>query len=192
MLGEVEERLAEEVRRYPNLYDSSSKHYKDNKLATSSWKEISERTGLQSAEEAAKKWKNLRDKYVRLQRKMVPASGRAGSKKTPALVVILSWLAPHIRHRDIASSCDAKVSFKFNFTLLIPLGIQKFPIERLKHRKYGYVKIIALWMRMMLLQQKRRFLHAFYLTLAGTFSAWCSSVRIKPSLICRGSYHSVA
>lgn len=120
MLGEVEERLAEEVRRYPNLYDSSSKHYKDNKLATSSWKEISERTGLRSAEEAAKKWKNLRDKYVRLQRKMVPASGRAGSKKTPALVIILSWLAPHIRHRDIASSCDAKVSF--SFTLLIPLG----------------------------------------------------------------------
>lgn len=122
MLGEVEERLAEEVRRYPNLYDSSSKHYKDNKLATNSWKEISERTGLQSAEEAAKKWKNLRDKYVRLQRKMVPASSRAGSKKTPALVIILSWLAPHIRHRDMASRCDAKVSFKFNFTLLIPLG----------------------------------------------------------------------
>lgn len=111
MLGGVEERLAEEVRRYPNLYDSSSKHYKDNKLATSSWKEISERTGLQSAEEAAKKWKNLRDKYVRLQRKMVPAS-----KKTPALVIILSWLAPHIRHRDIGSSFDAKVSFKFGFT----------------------------------------------------------------------------
>ncbi|TNM89189.1 hypothetical protein fugu_005444 [Takifugu bimaculatus] len=39
---------------------------------------------------------------------MVPASGRAGSKKTPALVTILSWLAPHIRHRDMASRCDAK------------------------------------------------------------------------------------
>lgn len=144
MLGEVEERLAEEVRRYPNLYDSSSKHYKDNRLATSSWKEISERTGLRSAEEAAKKWKNLRDKYVRLQRKMVPASGRAGSKKTPALVMVLSWLAPHIRHRDMASSCGAKVGFEFDVTLLIPQGWLPQGNSEIPHRKFNTQKI---WLR---------------------------------------------
>uniref|UniRef100_A0A667XSL7 MADF domain-containing protein n=1 Tax=Myripristis murdjan TaxID=586833 RepID=A0A667XSL7_9TELE len=98
------------VTVYPHLYDLSSRHYKDIQMANNSWREIAENTGLQSAEESAKKWKNLRDKYVRLRRKMVSASGSAGGKTVPALVVFLSWLAPHIKHRETSSNYEAQVN----------------------------------------------------------------------------------
>ncbi|KAG5269777.1 hypothetical protein AALO_G00206000 [Alosa alosa] len=103
-MHDIEERLVEEIRKYEHLYDSSSPDYKDSQMVADAWCEISEIVGL-SVTECTKRWKNLRDKYVRL-RKRHATNGDIGRKKVPAFYLCLSWLAPYVKHRDIESNCD--------------------------------------------------------------------------------------
>ncbi|XP_034534680.1 proline-rich protein 12-like [Notolabrus celidotus] len=107
-MDQADERLCEEVRRYPHLYDSSSVHYKDCQMAVNSWREISTNTGME-IQDCTKRWKNSRDKFVRLRRKMSAKSGDPGGKKVPALYIFLSWLSPHIKHRETESNYDEKI-----------------------------------------------------------------------------------
>ncbi|XP_039631353.1 transcription factor Adf-1-like [Polypterus senegalus] len=103
-----EERLVKEVRKYTHLYDTSSQYYKDNNMAASSWREISSSIGLDVLE-CMKKWKNVRDKYVRLRKKMCSKkSGDHGGQKLPAFYTFLSWLAPHVKHRETELNCIDK------------------------------------------------------------------------------------
>ncbi|KAM9836054.1 uncharacterized protein ACBR49_019734 [Aulostomus maculatus] len=106
-MDQAEERVIEEVRKYDHLYNSSSKHYKDCQMANNSWREISQSTGLEVAE-CMKKWKNLRDKYVRLRKRMATRSGDPAGQKVPAFYHFLSWLAPHMKHREMDSNYVAK------------------------------------------------------------------------------------
>ncbi|KAM3611094.1 uncharacterized protein V6R79_013322 [Siganus canaliculatus] len=98
-MSKVEERIVEEVKKHEHLYNPSSQHYKDCQMANNSWKEISSNAGLDVAE-CMKKWKNLRDKYVRLRKKLSTRSGDPGSPKMPAFYNSLSWLEPHVKHRE--------------------------------------------------------------------------------------------
>lgn len=107
-MDQADERIIEEVRKYDHLYNSSSRHYKDCQMANNSWREISHNTGLEVAE-CMKKWKNLRDKYVRLRKKMATRSGDPGGQKVPAFYHFMSWLAPHVKHRETDSNYEAKV-----------------------------------------------------------------------------------
>lgn len=107
-MDQADERIIEEVRKYDHLYNSSSRHYKDCQMANNSWREISHNTGLEVAE-CMKKWKNLRDKYVRLRKKMSTRSGDPGGQKVPAFYHFMSWLAPHVKHRETDSNYEAKV-----------------------------------------------------------------------------------
>ncbi|KAM9425016.1 uncharacterized protein KZ484_006475 isoform 1-T3 [Pholidichthys leucotaenia] len=104
-MDQIEERLTEEVRRYKHLYDSSSPHYKDYQMAANSWKEISLNLGL-DVPECVKKWKNVRDKYVRFRKRLATKNVDPGSRRVPAFSGYLSWLAPHVKHRDLEASCD--------------------------------------------------------------------------------------
>ncbi|KAJ8014484.1 hypothetical protein DPEC_G00040710 [Dallia pectoralis] len=106
-MDQVEERLIEEVRKYDHLYDSSSAHYKDCQMANNSWKEIAQSIGL-DVTDCIKRWNNLRDKFVRLRKKLAPRSGDPGGKKVPALYHFLSWLAPHVKHRATESNFEPK------------------------------------------------------------------------------------
>ncbi|XP_057188519.1 probable serine/threonine-protein kinase samkC [Triplophysa rosa] len=74
-------------------------------MAANSWREIPSKVGLEVAE-CVKRWKNTRDKYVRLRKKLAPRSGDPGGKKVPAFYIFLSWLAPHIKHRVTESNFD--------------------------------------------------------------------------------------
>lgn len=103
-MHDIEERLVEEIRKYEHLYDSSSPDYKDSQMVADAWCEISEAVGL-SVTECTKRWKNLRDKYVRLRKKQA-LNGDIGRKKVPAFYLCLSWLAPYVKHRDVESNCD--------------------------------------------------------------------------------------
>ena len=38
-----DDELAEEVRKYPCLYDKASKHYKDKRKAANAWKRVDEK-----------------------------------------------------------------------------------------------------------------------------------------------------
>ena len=80
-------------------------------MTNNSWSEIAKAMDL-SVPECLKRWRSLRDKFVRLRRKMSSSSGDAGGeKKVPKLVVFLSWLSPHIKHRETSSNYDVKVSY---------------------------------------------------------------------------------
>ncbi|KAM4573710.1 uncharacterized protein PAE49_008460 [Odontesthes bonariensis] len=103
-MEQIEERLIEEVRKYENLYVTSHKDYKDAQKTNNSWREIAETVEMDVIT-CIKKWRFLRDKYVRLRKKMASCSGDAGGvQKVPALYFFLSWLAPHVIHRHTSSN----------------------------------------------------------------------------------------
>ncbi|XP_057702311.1 transcription factor Adf-1-like [Corythoichthys intestinalis] len=101
-MDEADEMLIEEVRKYDHLYNASSRHYKDSQMARNSWKEIAENTGLEVSE-CMKKWKNLRQKYVRVRRRM------STRRDAPAFYHLMSWLTPNVKHRKTHSNYVEKV-----------------------------------------------------------------------------------
>lgn len=97
----------EEVRKHNNLYDSSSMLYKDGPMTHNSWSEISRNTGLDVAE-CMKRWKNLRDKYVR-RRKKKAAKSEPGPQRVPPYYSFMAWLEPYVKHRKGDSSYQETV-----------------------------------------------------------------------------------
>ena len=45
-MDNLEERLAEEVRKHANLYEVSARNYKDHQMSINSWEQISQNLGL--------------------------------------------------------------------------------------------------------------------------------------------------
>nr|XP_033485995.1 glycoprotein gp100-like [Epinephelus lanceolatus] len=76
-------------------------------MAQNYWRQISGNIGLDMAD-CLKRWKNLRDKYVRLRKKLASRSGDPGGKKVPTFYTFLSWLAPHVKHRETESNYDTQ------------------------------------------------------------------------------------
>ncbi|XP_022605323.1 zinc finger protein 676-like isoform X2 [Seriola dumerili] len=99
-----EERLCEEIRRYPQLYDSSLKQYRDNQITLNSWREIAHTLGRDEIA-CRQKWKYLRDRYVKAKRKLKGRSGdKSGSAHLPPIVSMLDWLSGFIKHRATESN----------------------------------------------------------------------------------------
>ncbi|XP_044198911.1 zinc finger protein 345-like isoform X2 [Thunnus albacares] len=96
MYASFEERLCEEIRRYPHLYNSSLKEYKDSQLLLNSWREIAQTLGRDETA-CRQKWKYLRDRYVRAKRKLKGRNGRVAYP--PPIITKLDWLADFIKHR---------------------------------------------------------------------------------------------
>ena len=63
----TEERIAEEVRKYPHLFNTSIKDYKDARMTANSWRSISAAVEL-DPKDCAKRWRSLWDKFVRAKR----------------------------------------------------------------------------------------------------------------------------
>ena len=105
----TEERLVEEIRRYENLYNPSLSTYKDSQMTANSWKEISAAIGIE-VKECIKRWRRIRDKFVRLKKTTKCSSGDAGGQTFPASLNFMSWLNPHIKHRETTSNYDTKVN----------------------------------------------------------------------------------
>lgn len=100
-MNEFERLLMEEVRKHEHLYDCFSPHYKDFEMAAKSWNEISLNMG-EHVSECTKRWKNLRDKYVRVRKRLTASDPETRERKlrVPAFYTQLSWLAPHVKHRN--------------------------------------------------------------------------------------------
>ena len=95
----------EEIQRYDCLYNKFSKDYKNRRTRENAWEAIGQKFGL-SAEEAEKKYKNIRTSYTRHLKKVksVPSgSGRDAVPKTGEFAN-LQWLDQHISHRKSASN----------------------------------------------------------------------------------------
>ena len=105
----IEERIAEEVRKYPHLYNKSLKDYKDAQMTANSWRAISAAVDMDT-KDCVTRWRRLRDKFVRAKRTFKSRSGDAGGQKMPAILTFLSWLDPFVKHRETSSNYDNKVN----------------------------------------------------------------------------------
>ncbi|XP_042262774.1 uncharacterized protein LOC121894316 [Thunnus maccoyii] len=104
MEAEFEERLCEEVRRYPHLYNSSFKQHKDSQMCNTSWREIAQSLGKEEAM-CRQKWKYLKIQFVKAKKKLKGRSGAAGgSVSVPPIVSLLNWLSIFVKHRDTDSN----------------------------------------------------------------------------------------
>ena len=95
----------EEIQRYDCLYKKILKDYKNRRTRENAWETIGQKFGL-TAEEAEKKYKNIRTSYTRHLKKVksVPSgSGRDAVPKTGEFAN-LQWLDQHISHRKSASN----------------------------------------------------------------------------------------
>ena len=95
------EALIEAVRRYPCIWKVNSKAYKDARARENAWKKVSMEIGI-SADWCQKKWRSLRDKYVREVKKLkVLHSGDEGPPPTSSWVYfdVMSFLDSSVRHR---------------------------------------------------------------------------------------------
>ncbi|XP_059181674.1 zinc finger protein 211-like isoform X2 [Centropristis striata] len=97
-----EERLCKEVRRHPNLYDTSLKEYYDGQILSKSWREIAQTLG-KDENSCRQKWRYLRDRFVRARRKLRERSSRV-RPYIPACVSMLDWLSDFINHRTKEST----------------------------------------------------------------------------------------
>jgi len=98
-MDSFEDQLAEAVRKYGNLYNTSSKTYKDTQMANNSWREIAQ-TLCTEESICRKRWRYLRDKFAKSKRCVqTKKSGDPGGRKSiPALYTLLQWLNDHIKH----------------------------------------------------------------------------------------------
>ncbi|XP_042632303.1 transcription factor Adf-1-like [Cyprinus carpio] len=94
----MEDKVIIAVCGYPELYDTSSYFYRNRNKKDLAWKKVSEEVG-QSEEMCRKKWKSLRDTYLRERRKETEkrSGSAAGSGKKWKYSAVLSFLDPFVQ-----------------------------------------------------------------------------------------------
>ncbi|XP_034828082.1 uncharacterized protein LOC123867493 [Maniola jurtina] len=116
------EKLIEEVRRYPCLYDASDAKYADSAKRDQTWKSIA-RTLSATESECKKTWTNLRESYRRAVVKTRTKSGQAAiSSKKWQFEEEMSFLLPHMKQRKTISSLtedDSEVDENFDVNELL-------------------------------------------------------------------------
>ncbi|CAI6367365.1 unnamed protein product [Macrosiphum euphorbiae] len=102
------EKLIEEVRKFPVLYDQTSEKYRNSEYKDRVWTNISTTLGVKGGiEECKKKWSSVRDQFRRTLQKRKTASGQAAvNYRKYKYEDILEFLLPHISERDTLSNVD--------------------------------------------------------------------------------------
>ena len=98
----MEEALIEAVRSFPCLWQVKSKSYKDLRAKENAWRKVCLDTDL-NGDFARKKWKQLRDRFVREIRKIKKrVSGEEGPPATSSwkFFTVLSFLEDTVQHRS--------------------------------------------------------------------------------------------
>ncbi|XP_047998803.1 uncharacterized protein LOC125236145 [Leguminivora glycinivorella] len=100
------EKLIEEVRKYPLLYDLSDSKYSDVNKKEKAWNEIAIVLS-QPASECKKIWQNLREYHRRAIKKKATKSGQsATTNKKWQYETEMSFLLPHYKERSTVTSVD--------------------------------------------------------------------------------------
>ncbi|KAK9976420.1 hypothetical protein ABG768_021625 [Culter alburnus] len=101
----MEERLILSVSSHPEIYDTSSYFYRDKNKKDLAWKSVGEEIG-QPEDVCRKKWKSLRDKYLKEKRKEIEkrSGSAAGSVKKWKYSQILGFLEPFVTPRETTSN----------------------------------------------------------------------------------------
>ncbi|XP_034020279.1 myb-related transcription factor, partner of profilin-like [Thalassophryne amazonica] len=102
----MEERLIVAVNTRPELYDSSNYDYRDKYKKDIAWRRVSEETGLEE-EVCRKRWKGLRDTYLR-ERRMETEARKSGAaahqRRRWRFSGALSFLDPFVAPRPTTSN----------------------------------------------------------------------------------------
>ncbi|CAM4606717.1 unnamed protein product [Leuciscus chuanchicus] len=105
-MAERLERLILAVSECRFLYDLSDEGYRDTNRKSAAWRKVAEEVDM-SVEEVKKKWRDLRDAFVRYRREDQSrrVSGAAASQKRPwRYAQIMSFLLPFITPRRTTSN----------------------------------------------------------------------------------------
>ena len=98
------ESLIDLVRQYPALWDKQNSKYKDSNYKDAKWREIAETLGVPK-DDAIKKWKSLRDTYVRQKNiKSKSGDGLSDSKPRWKYYAIMSFLDVTLMRRRYAAN----------------------------------------------------------------------------------------
>ncbi|KAF6731184.1 hypothetical protein FQA47_006820 [Oryzias melastigma] len=105
----TEKKLAELVQKYPHLYDSSQRDYKDIAKTHVSWVEIADAMRMSEAE-VKTKWKNIRDKFCKAKRRVVlknmsrisdPGANILKETRLPWIYMQLPWLDDYVKLKSV-------------------------------------------------------------------------------------------
>lgn len=96
------ERLMEEIRRYPCIYDKYDKDYPDKNAKNHAWAAISAKYGI-TPMEADKKYKTIRSSFTRYLKKKRNTPPGIKPPPLPLAFLNLDWLASHIDHKETAA-----------------------------------------------------------------------------------------
>ncbi|KAJ8965702.1 hypothetical protein NQ317_006743 [Molorchus minor] len=99
---EEDEKLVELVARHPALYDASHMEYKDQMMKENIWKEISNEVE-RSVADCKKRWRNIRDTYMK-QRKPGSTGSAAKGKSKWSLLGHLEFLNKVAYERNTQSN----------------------------------------------------------------------------------------
>ncbi|CAL9702723.1 unnamed protein product [Knipowitschia caucasica] len=104
----MEETFILSVSDFPELYDISSKEYRDLNKKAAAWALVCARINM-PGEEAKKRWKNLRDTYMRIRKTMKEKKSvsAAGGQKSWKYFQIMSFLEPYIKERVTSGNMTA-------------------------------------------------------------------------------------
>ena len=104
------EALIDLVRQYPALWDKQHSKYKDSNYKDARWREISEILNVPK-DDAIKKWKSLRDTYVRQKSiKSKSGDGLSDSKPRWKYYTIMLFLDVSLMEKKVCTN-----SFKNRF-----------------------------------------------------------------------------
>ncbi|KAJ8393927.1 hypothetical protein AAFF_G00054600 [Aldrovandia affinis] len=96
----MEEKLILAVYEYPELYNSTLPIYRNIDRKADAWRNIGALVGL-SGDEAKRKWKNLRDRYIKeMKADRTRVATEAGVQKQWRFQHFLDFLKPFVRDRQ--------------------------------------------------------------------------------------------
>ncbi|KAG5899276.1 hypothetical protein JTB14_012278 [Gonioctena quinquepunctata] len=100
------ERLIEEVRKFPVLYDQTNEKYRNTDYKNKVWKTIATQLKTKGGvEECKKKWTSVRDQLRRTLQKRKIVSGQAAvSRRKYIYEDLLEFLLPHLIERKSLSN----------------------------------------------------------------------------------------
>uniref|UniRef100_A0A3Q2GCU9 MADF domain-containing protein n=1 Tax=Cyprinodon variegatus TaxID=28743 RepID=A0A3Q2GCU9_CYPVA len=110
-MAAMEEKLIIAFCSHPVLYDQLSYQYRDKSRKDLAWKRISEEIGL-SEDVCRKRWKTLRDTYVRevkKEKERKRSGAAAGTAQRWKYLAVLSFLEPFVTPREATSNMQGRV-----------------------------------------------------------------------------------
>ncbi|CAJ1074288.1 uncharacterized protein LOC125905717 [Xyrichtys novacula] len=98
-----DEKLVYEVEKYKELYNPQNRYYKDMTKREIIWEAVGAALGA-SPDDCKRRWKQLRDAYVKHKGKKTASGSAGGSQKEWRLAYLFSFIDPYLQPRSTKST----------------------------------------------------------------------------------------